>query len=218
MKILIKLIKKWYFIPTLLFILYIVVRICLQLYIQPVVLEESDNVWFIESDSFKLEINCKYLGGRGEVYEYRIVSEPHGLLDEVCFSATDLLLGQPVGIVFGNFDFDGEKELLILGCEGGPSKSIIPGLIDNIREFYYYKGDVMGYYDFQKGNFKFLHIEDSPFSGVIYDWYIDFFSCGNILTAMILYGILAAIFTGIFALINLLIVRMYRYFYKKEEV
>lgn len=211
-----RLLKRWYLIPVLVFVIYLVLRICLQLYIQPEVLEEGNKTWFLKSNLYKLNIDCKYLGGEDEIYKYKILSEPLGLLDEECYSATDLLLSHPVGMVFGNFDFDTEKELLVLGCEGGPSKTVIPGLIDSIRKYYYGKDEVMGYYDFQGDKFHFKRIKDSPFSNIIYDWYIAYFPNGNLLTVISIYGFFTALLTGLLAFINFLIVRIYHYLNKKK--
>ncbi|HOJ78973.1 MAG TPA: hypothetical protein PLZ08_12740 [Bacillota bacterium] len=209
------LLKKWYLIPVLVFAIYLILRIFLHIYIQPVVLEEGNITWLLKSKSFKLNVECNYLGGEDKIYKYRIISEPQGLLEEEWYSATDLLLSHPVGMVFGNFDFDREKEVLVLGCEGWPSKTVIPGLIDSIRK-YYGKDEVMGYYDFQGDKFSFKRIEDNPFSNIIFDWYIDFLPDGNLMTAMSIYGFFSVLLTGVFALLNLLVVRMYRFFCKKK--
>ena len=166
--------KRWYFFPIIIYILLYLFDSAIILYINPVILEEGDKrVWALSSKTYKLKITCNFIGGNNKAYLYKVESIPKGLLNEEWGSLTDLLYSSPVGIIFGNYDLDQDRELLILGCEAGISKTAIPGLVKNIKEYGYKDISYMGYYDFQGSSFQFRQIEDSPFFSFIEEKYID---------------------------------------------
>ena len=169
-----KILKRWYIFPLAAYILYELFKAIILFYMNPIILgESSKNTWVLNSKSFSLEVACDYIGGNNKAYRYKVISIPEGLLKENWGSLTDLLYASPPGMIFGNCDFDQDKELLVLGCEVGVSSTIILNLAKNIDKYDYNDISYMGYYDFRDKGFQFNRIQDSPFFFIVKNEYID---------------------------------------------
>lgn len=205
--------KKWYLIPLIIYVLSVLFSFAIFSYISPIHLEEGPNKrWLVKSKSYKLEITCIYVGGPDEACEYAIKSVTHShYLDERWISLTDLFYSSPVGMIFGNFDFDDEEELLILGCEGLYNTQI-PHLGENIKKYFYPNLSYMGYYDFENGRFIFKPIQDSPFYQVIKNEYID----GALGVSEIWIFCFQVFLTMILMLLNYLLSKFIRYLRNKK--
>lgn len=208
-----KLLKKWYLLPITIYIIMLLLKTIALTYIAPIELSEGDKKsWILKSKSFNLTVTCNYIGGNNDAYNYTVESIPKDLLDEKWGSLTDLLYARPIGMIFGNYDFDEEKELLILGCEAGLTKSVISDLIKNIQKYNYNDISYMGYYDFTGTSFQFKRIQDSPFFPVIKNEYID----GTLVIPEIWVFCFMVILTGVLMLLNYLMSKFIGYLRNKK--
>jgi hypothetical protein len=207
--------KKWYLIPITILILFWIFKTAVLLHIAPAVLQECDKkVWELNSKSYHLKITCNHIGGNNEAFLFKVESIPRGLLQEEWGSLTDLLYSKPVGMIFGNYDLDQDKELMVLGCEAGVSKTVIPGLTKNIQKYNYKDISYMGYYDFTGTGFQFKRIQDSPFFSIIKREYID----GALVIPEIWVFCFMVIVTGFLMLLNYLMSNFINYLRNKKWI
>lgn len=213
MKIVKIMLKRWFLLPLIIYLCLLLPWLLIYIYISPTGVG-GDKTKLLKSHSFSLRITCKFIPSYIAANEYFVTSEPQGLLDEIYISSTDYMFA-PAGLVFGNFDYDKEKELLVI-CDDGPAKSIL-GLRGNHKQYYNDSSLFVGYYDFQGNKFEFKNIDKSPSHWLITDWFI-YGGWTSPFVVIYLYGILVGLFTGTFFLLNLLITEVYRFFSKKKEV
>lgn len=160
---------KWYQIPFMLYLLFVLFWIGIPyLYIQPHYIQTVET---LNIQSNKVLIKSQDIKGPNNrtSIEYNIISMPHNRLNENYITGTGYMFA-PVGILIGNFDFDKEKEILVI-TESGPYKTKISNIKLNKQKFFH-DGQFAGYYDFRQEKFQFLPLRDTPFSMLINDWYV----------------------------------------------
>lgn len=191
--------KRWYLFPIVLYGIFLTFWVLLpNAYIYPSTFGEGKAV--LNSKSYKLIVTSKKSRyDTGCFNTYRLTTEPKGLLNELYTIQTEELFSPP-GVIWGNFDWDLEKEILIL-AESKPSQTAV---LNSEGKSNYHEEvgvDFSGIYDYEKGFFRFIPLKSSPFRRYILAEILDpFTSLINVLA-----GLLAGFTTGVLFVLDFIL-------------
>ena len=205
MKVIKFIFKKWYLAPVLLFVLF---ESILNLFINPRIPNDIYKSQEFESKSFKVNISTVFIKGDPGCHKYIIKSIPYGLLNEIIYCITDCFMA-PIGLVFGNFDFDSDNEILVI-CDGSFTKTKVTNLKNNKKTFVINE-QFLGYYDYSNTGFIFKQLKESPLYVIIMNRYIDG------LGVPLLDGIFATLLSCILWLFNLFLLKIYKFYSRNYE-
>ena len=214
----IRILKRWYLFPILLFLLILVRNLFFQLYIQPtpITLVVNGIDQNLKSKSYQIICSRDFIKGEERGIDiFRIHTVQSGLLDEEWHGIPRYFMSPYSGIVFGNLDFDSEKEILVLGYEFNIEKTSVSDLKRDLKKYKskdYEENSVYGYYDSENGKFRFKQLSTSP----IYRYASDIAE-GNFWIEFCFLFLGSLILTGAFYAINQIFLLL-RYLLKKWKL
>jgi len=171
----------------------------------------GNKVLMLKSISYKLKATTSiFEGGDFDATGMDVfITESKGILNEEYY-IYNCGMGSNQTIVFGNFDLDMEKEILVITDEM-PSKS----LVINPKKKYdqnYYGQRFIGIYDYYQGKFRFKSVKSSPFYMIIKMWYVD-----DYVSLILLFGTLFVLLLTCLLYFVDLIFRFMMKFYRKQN-